>query len=212
MKVWLVACSKGGVGKTTLAVNLAAAQARAHAHQRVTLVDADPQGSASRWSARRMALGETIETLDGRDRTAVRRLPAGEGVAVVDTPAGAELRLLEPFLDVANAVLVPLQPSAFDLEASAQFLETLAGHPRVRRGSLPVGLVLNRVKPHTQAAQQTLELLRGWRFPVVAQLRDSQAYTVLTGLGRSLFDYHSAQVRTHQDDWRPLFRWLQQVG
>jgi len=209
MKIWLVACAKGGVGKTTLAVNLAAAEAAAgHA---VTLVDADPQGSATRWSARRAELGNPLPTLDGRSRSEVRRLPAGAGVAVVDTPAGAGERELEPFLDVASAVLVPVQPSAFDIEASARFLETLATHPRVRRGTLPVALVVNRIKPQTNAAQQALELLRGWNFPVVAQLRDSQAYTVLTGLGRSLFDYHSAQVRAHQDDWKPLFHWLQQV-
>ena len=55
---------------------------------------------------------------------------------------------------------------------------------------------------------QALEILRGWPFPLVAQLRDSQAYVVLTGLGKSLFDYHSAQVREHQADWEPLLRWL----
>ena len=43
---------------------------------------------------------------------------------------------------------------------------------------------------------------------MVAQLRDSQAYVLLVGLGKSLFDYHSAQVRDHQDDWAPLLRWL----
>ncbi len=210
MKIWLVACSKGGVGKTTLAVNLAAAQA--HAGHDVTLVDADPQGSTTRWSQRRGEHGAPLPVLDGRNRALVRRLPAGEGIAVVDTPAGIGGRELEPFLDVANALLVPVQPSALDLEAAARFLDALALHPRVRRGTLPVALVVNRAKPQTQAAQQALELLRGWPFPVAAQLRDSQAYTVLTGLGRSLFDYHSAQVRAHQEDWTPLFRWLQRVG
>lgn len=209
MKIWLVACAKGGVGKTTLAVNLAAAEAAAG--NDVALVDADSQGSATRWSARRAELGNPLPTLDARNRTSVRRLPAGSGIAVIDTPAGAGVRELEPFLDIANAVLVPVQPSAFDLEATARFLETLALHPRVRRGTLPVALVVNRIKPQTNAAQQALELLRGWNFPVIAQLRDSQAYTVLTGLGRSLFDYHSAQVRAHQDDWKPLLHWLRHV-
>ena len=46
------------------------------------------------------------------------------------------------------------------------------------------------------------------RGPVVAQLRDSQAYVMLVGLGRSLFDYHSQQVREHQDDWAPLLKWV----
>ena len=69
---------------------------------------------------------------------------------------------------------------------------------------LPVGLVLNRTKPWTQTSQQALQMLAEWPYPVVAQLRDSQSYVVMTGLGRSLFDYRSAQVREHQADWEPL--------
>jgi chromosome partitioning protein len=42
----------------------------------------------------------------------------------------------------------------------------------------------------------------------VAQLRDSQAYVLLTALGKGIFDYHSEQVRSHQDDWKPLLRWI----
>jgi chromosome partitioning protein len=78
----------------------------------------------------------------------------------------------------------------------------------VRKGQLRVGLVGNKLKPWTNASQQALDLLAAWPYPVVAQLRDSQAYVVLTGLGKSLFDYHSVQVREHQDDWQPLLKWL----
>ena len=94
-------------------------------------------------------------------------------------------------------------------EARSRFLESLGRHPRVRKGKLRVGLVGNRLKPNTNASQQAMEVLRAWPFPLVAQLRDSQAYVVLTGLGKSLFDYHSAQVRDHQADWQPLLKWLQ---
>jgi len=55
-------------------------------------------------------------------------------------------------------------------------------------------------------------LFKQWPYPLVAQLRDSQAYAVLVGLGKSLFDYHSAQVREHQGDWQPLLRWLKKTG
>ncbi|HNV79449.1 MAG TPA: ParA family protein, partial [Thermomonas sp.] len=101
-----------------------------------------------------------------------------------------------------------VQPSALDIEASVRFLESLGRHPRVRKGKLRVGLVGNRLKPNTNASQQAMDVLRSWPFPLVAQLRDSQAYVVLTGLGKSLFDYHSAQVRDHQADWQPLLHWL----
>ena len=94
------------------------------------------------------------------------------------------------------------------MEAASRFLQSLGKHAGVRKGKLPVGLVANRLKPHTNASQQALDVLRSWPFPLVAQLRDSQAYVVLTGLGKSLFDYHSAQVRDHQADWDPLLAWL----
>ena len=132
----------------------------------------------------------------------------GAAALAAYAPAGAMERELEDFLDTADAVIVPIQPSALDIEASVRFVESLGKHPRVRKGKLRIGLVGNRLKPHTNASQQALEILRGWPFPLVAQLRDSQAYVVLTGLGKSLFDYHSAQVREHQADWEPLLRWL----
>ena len=45
-------------------------------------------------------------------------------------------------------------------------------------------------------------------FPVIAQLRDTQAYVLLTSLGKGIFDYNSEQVRGHQEDWTPLLRWI----
>ncbi|MBP6748803.1 MAG: ParA family protein, partial [Xanthomonadaceae bacterium] len=105
-------------------------------------------------------------------------------------------------------LVVPVLPSTLDIDATVPFLNALAKHPRVRRGQLRVGLVGNRLKPWTNASQQAVDLLKQWPYPVVAELRDSQAYVMLVGLGRSLFDYHSQQVRDHQEDWAPLMKWL----
>lgn len=210
MKTWLVACSKGGVGKTTIATHLAA-QAAVDG-LRTALVDADPQGSATRWCERRADLASAVLPVDGTRKSWRKHLPDDTQRVVVDTPAGAMERELEPFLDVADALVVPVQPSALDIEAAVHFLESVGRHPRVRKGKLRLGLVGNRLKPHTNASQQAMEVLRSWPFPLVAQLRDSQAYVVLTGLGKSLFDYHSAQVREHQADWEPLLHWLDKRG
>ncbi|WP_374382341.1 AAA family ATPase [Thermomonas sp.] len=210
MKTWLVACSKGGVGKTTIATHLAA-QAAVDG-LRTALVDADPQGSATRWCERRADLASAVLPVDGTRKSWRKHLPDDTQRVVVDTPAGAMERELEPFLDVADALVVPVQPSALDIEAAVRFLESVGRHPRVRKGKLRLALVGNRLKPHTNASQQAMEVLRSWPFPLVAQLRDSQAYVVLTGLGKSLFDYHSAQVREHQADWEPLLHWLDKRG
>lgn len=210
MKTWLVACSKGGVGKTTIATHLAAEAAAGGL--RTALVDADPQGSANRWCERRAGMASAVLPVDGTRKSWRKHLPDDTQRVVVDTPAGAMERELEPFLDVADALVVPVQPSALDIEAAVRFLESVGRHPRVRKGKLRLGLVGNRLKPHTNASQQAMEVLRSWPFPLVAQLRDSQAYVVLTGLGKSLFDYHSAQVREHQADWEPLLHWLDKRG
>ena len=210
MKTWLVACSKGGVGKTTIATHLAAEAAAGGL--RTALVDADPQGSATRWCERRAGMASAVLPVDGTRKSWRKHLPDDTQRVVVDTPAGAMERELEPFLDVADALVVPVQPCALDIEAAVRFLESVGRHPRVRKGKLRLGLVGNRLKPHTNASQQAIEVLRSWPFPLVAQLRDSQAYVVLTGLGKSLFDYHSAQVREHQVDWEPLLHWLGKRG
>ena len=211
MKTVLVASSKGGAGKTTIATHLAAHAALEGL--RTVIVDADPQQSSTRWAERRAGLEAAVLPLDGsrRAKSVWKSLPDDTQRVVVDAPAGAMAGDLQAWLDHADAVVVPVQPSALDLDATVPFLNTLAQDTRVRRGELRVGLVANRMKPWTNASQATLELLSQWPYPVVASLRDSQAYVLLVGLGRSLFDYRSAQVRNHQEDWAPLLKWLRKA-
>ena len=210
MKTILVASSKGGAGKTTLATNLAAYFALDG--KRTVLVDADPQHSSTRWAERRAELESAVLPIDASGRRAWRAwLPEDAERVVVAAPAGAMADDLGSFLEHADAVVVPVLPSALDIEATVGFLNTLAKVPRVHKRKLPVGLVVNRSKPWTNASQQAVEMLKTWPYPVITQLRDTQAYVVMAGLGRSLFDYRSAQVREHQADWEPLLKWIKKA-
>ena len=139
MKTWLVACSKGGVGKTTIATQLAANAALSGL--RTVLVDADPQGSATRWCERRAGMASAVLPLDGTRKAWRKRVPDDAQRLIVDAPAGSMADDLEEVLEIADAVVVPVQPSALDIEASVRFLESLGRHPRVRKGKLRVGLV-----------------------------------------------------------------------
>ncbi|MEZ5545379.1 MAG: ParA family protein [Lysobacteraceae bacterium] len=207
----LVASSKGGVGKTTVSTTLAGYSAISG--NRTVLVDADPQGSSGIWCEKRaIALPDSaVLPVDGTRKKWEKRIPEDTQVVVIDAPAGAMGHDLAPYLESADAVVVPVLPSVLDLEATVRFLNSLAGQPRIAQGKLGVGLVANRLKPRTQASQQVVEQLSNWPCKLVAQLRDTQAYVLLAGLGKCLFDYQSENVRQHQADWEPLLAWLRRA-
>ena len=209
MRTVLVASSKGGAGKTTLATNLAAHFALDG--KRTVLVDADRQHSATRWSEKRAGLASAVLPVDGTRKGWEKAVPADTQVLVIDAAAGAMGEDLEPYLERADAVVVPVNPSMIDLEATVGFLNSLAKNTRVRKGKLPVALVGNRLKPWTSASQQAMEQLKAWPYPLAAQLRDTQAYVLMVALGKSVFDYRSEQIRGHQEDWAPLLKCLKKA-
>jgi chromosome partitioning protein len=209
MRTVLVASSKGGAGKTTIATNLAAWFALDG--KRTALLDADRQHSATRWAEKRAAMDTAVLPIDGTRKGWKDRLPNDIERLVVDAAAGDMADELEGVLEKADAVLVPVNPSMIDLEATVPFLNSLAALPRVKKGRLPVALVGNRLKPWTSASQQAIGQLKAWPYPVIAELRDTQAYVLMVALGKSVFDYRSEQIRGHQDDWAPLLKWLRKV-
>ncbi|HKE47378.1 MAG TPA: ParA family protein [Rhodanobacteraceae bacterium] len=206
----LVASSKGGAGKTTIATNLAAHYAVEG--KNTVLVDADRQGSSQRWAEKRAEMPNAVLGLSGLRRDWAKHVPEDAERVVVDSAAGIRSGEVGEFLDTVDAVIVPILPSAIDLEAAEPFLAELHDLPRIKRGKVPVALVANRLKPWTNASQQAIDAIKRFPFPIVAELRDTQGYVLASELGKSIFDYNSEVVRSHQDDWGKLLRWLKKLA
>jgi chromosome partitioning protein len=206
----LVASSKGGAGKTTIATNLAAYYAVDG--KNTVLVDADRQGSSQRWAEKRAEMPNAVLGISGLRRDWAKHIPEDAQRVVIDSAAGIRSGEVGEILDGIDAVIVPILPSAIDLEAAEPFLSELADLPKIKRGKVPVALVANRLKPWTNASQQAVEDIGQFPFPVVAELRDTQGYVLASSLGKSIFDYHSELVRSHQEDWAKLIRWLKKLG
>jgi chromosome partitioning protein len=205
----LVASSKGGCGKSTLSTHLAA-------HfcvqgQRTALVDLDPQGSSLRWCQRRTEWLPAPVAIDGTQERWHKAMPEDVQQVVIDAPAGSTPDTLKSALKRVDVVLVPVLPAPFDLEATAMFLSALSRVPRVSSGELPIALIANRVRPTTQASQRALAQLHEWPYPVLAELRDSQSYVLLTALGKSLFDYGNEVAQEQQSLWQGVFAYLRKL-
>jgi chromosome partitioning protein len=206
----LVASSKGGCGKSTVSTNLAAHFAQAG--KNTAIVDADRQGSSFHWCQRRPESVPGVLGIEGARKGWAAKLPSDTQRVIVDSPAGIRATEVGELLEEVDAVVVPVLPSVFDLEASAAFLAEIAALPRIKRGKVPVAVIANRLKPWTSNSQEQLAAMQALPFPVIAQLRDSTGYVVLSGLGKSVFDYGSESVRSHQEDWAPLLKWLRKLG
>lgn len=206
MPVVAVVNPKGGVGKTTLATNLAGYFA-ANAH-RTMLGDFDAQQSARHWLQIRPAEAAAIGTWDIDD--GIARPPRGVTHVVLDTPAQLDGRRLADVVRVADRIVVPLQPSMFDAMATARFLADLrAGFPKTRRFERTVSLVGMRVDPRTRAAEQLARFVAELGLPVSGYLRDTQNYVHLAAHGLTLFDVPLQRVDRDRATWEPLLHWLE---
>jgi chromosome partitioning protein len=203
MPVIVVANPKGGAGKSTLATNVAGCLAAA-GHS-VMLGDVDRQQSSRQWLNLRPAHLPRIAGWDVADERIVRP-PKGTTHVVLDTPAGLHGKRLEAVLRIAERMLIPLQPSLFDIQATHAFVQTLRAHKR--GAEIKLGLVGMRVREHTKANEQLHQYLATVPVPVVAWLRDTQNYVQLAARGLTLWDVAPSRVERDLEQWAPLASWI----
>lgn len=203
MPVVVVANPKGGVGKSTIATNIAGYFAsKGHA---VMLGDADRQQSSRLWLGLRPPGARPIASWDiGPDH--IVKPPKGTTHVVLDTPAGMHGRQFTEILKLADKVIVPLQPSVFDIFATRTFLDELAEHRKASQ--MQVGVVGTRVDSRTTAADKLHEFVDNLGLPVLGYLRHTTNYVHLAARGLTLFDVAPGRVERDLAQWEGILRWL----
>ncbi|HEX7441761.1 MAG TPA: ParA family protein [Caldimonas sp.] len=202
MPVIVVANPKGGVGKTTIATNLAGYFAARG--EKVMLGDVDRQQSSRTWLALRPAGLPRIETWEVAHDDVVRP-PKGTTHVVLDTPAGLHGKRLDEVMKIADKVLIPLQPSIFDIHASSDFIQQLMAHRRSER--VQMAIVGMRTREGTISTDQLRNFLEGVHLPLLGFLRDTQNYVHLAAHGLTLWDVASSRFERDREQWEPITNW-----
>jgi chromosome partitioning protein len=155
---------KGGTGKTTISVHLARnLQVEGH---NVLLVDSDPQGTARDWAAARE---EQPLTVVGIDRPTLDRdtknLGARDFIIIDGAPQLSEMATSA--IKAANLVLIPVQPSPYDLWATAELVDKVKQRIEITDGALKAAFIVSRVIVGTKIGKEIFEILVQYKLPVL---------------------------------------------
>jgi len=205
MRTILIANPKGGSGKTTLATNLAGYLAKQN--QRVVMWDLDQQKSSLNWLALRDPELPSISRL-GLERDASKGNIKNNDWLVLDSPAGIQGKNLSHALKIAHKIIVPVQPSVFDMVATRDFINRLTEEKTIQRKKSFIGMVGMRVDPRTRAASTLEQFLMQYDLPILTYLRDTMVYVNAAFNGKSIFDLPFYKAEQELVQWQPLTKWV----
>lgn len=186
MKVIAVLNQKGGSGKTTIATHLARALQKLD--YSVLLVDSDPQGSARDWSA---VDEENPVTVIGIDRPTIDRdlkSVAKKDFIVIDgAPQASDLALSA--IKAADFVLIPVQPSPYDIWATSDLVDLVKQRIEVTDGKLQAAFVVSRAIKGTKIGTEISEALLGYELPVLeTRITQRVIYPTSAATGTTVLD------------------------
>ena len=176
-RVIVVACQKGGAGKTTIAAHLAVEAGRAGQGPAI-LVDTDPQGSLREWRSARNDDAPVLATANLADLAAnPAELWSGKAAfAIIDTPP-ALTASIERVIAIADLVLIPARPSPHDLRAIGATVDM------VRKAGKPFLFVMNGAATRANITAEAVAALseHGRVAPVILHQRTEYAVSMIDG-------------------------------
>ena len=178
---------KGGVGKTTLSVNLAACLARTGA--RVLLIDADPQGSSLDWAAARQ--GEPLFSVVGFPRSTIHKeighIGQGYDYIIIDGPPRVT-DLARSAIMASDIVVIPVQPSPYDIWAAEEVVKLIT-EARVYKENIKSAFVVNRKITNTAIGRDVREALAAYPVHVLdASIAQRVVFAEAAAQGQAIFE------------------------
>ena len=186
MRVIAVLNQKGGAGKTTIATHLARALQIDGAD--VLLVDSDPQGSARDWAAVRE---DQPVPVVGLDRPTIERdlksIAQKDYVIIDGAPQAHDLAVSA--LKAAHFILIPVQPSPYDIWATSDLVDLVKQRMELTEGQLKAAFLISRAIRNTKLGQEVTEALTGYDLPILAvRIMQRVIYPTTAAAGTTVLD------------------------
>lgn len=208
MQVISILNHKGGVGKSTIATNLAGYFANQGG--KVLLGDFDIQQSSRNWLNLRPSNAIPIDTWEIKDGQ-LTTPPKDTTHIIIDSPAGIRAESLKQLVALSDKVITPLRPSAFDIMSTTTFLTEIVEMINSQEKETDICVVGNMVDYRTKSADNlatfVTELSVGIECPLF--IPQAQMYVLFAAHGLSLFDSKSSVFQSEIEKWKPLLDWIE---
>jgi len=205
MRSILVVNPKGGCGKTTIATNLATYYSVWNTS--TALVDLDPQQSSMDWLRIRPDSENHIQGFNGL-KGKIYPDPGTERV-IYDAPARTNTAKVAKLIQLVDAVIIPVLPSALDMRVTATFVADIANKLRANNAKAIIGVVANRAQKNYHSYHALISFLKRMDVPFVGVLRNSQNYVKAADSGIGIFEMPSNEVENDMKEWKPILHWIE---